>query len=309
MSNIIKKILDEIPDVLDFNFITAKNKSTKTFIMDNPSEKNIYFKIQAKEELLINPREGILAKKSKLEVKIEITPNEAEVLISNCKIILDEIASKIIKLSFISKFPHLKVNKTNIDFGNVLISKTKEMELILKNTEKVPAKFTIQRESRTYIKSQNTFALKSTSGEIPENCSFLLKIRYSPINPETLSYESFIIKVHGGNEIVFNCFGKCLSLNSSISSRQVNFESIELGKNTSKVIRVFNDSEVETFFQFYYSNEGIFSFVPKQGVIKPRSNERITVSYFPRENISYYDKAFCLFKNHLLVVSALFFIF
>ena len=90
---------------------------------------------------------------------------------------------------------------------------------------------------------------------------------------------AFKIKVNGGNEIIFNCYGKCLSLNTSISSRQVNFESIELGKTNSKVIRVFNDSDTDTLFQFYYSNEGIFSFEPKQGIIKSRSNERISVKF------------------------------
>ena len=174
---------------------------------------------------------------------------------------------------------------------------------IIKNSEKVPLKFFIHRETRTYIKSQNVFHIKTVSGDIPENCSYLLKIKYIPINPDIFSYESFIIKVQGGNEVLINCYGKCTSLNTGISSRQVNFESVELGKSTSKVIRVYNDSDVDTYFQFFYSNEGIFGFEPKQGIIKNRSNERISVFFTPRENISYYDKAFCLFKNHLLIVS------
>jgi hypothetical protein len=303
--NIVKQILDKIPDVIDFNFITAKNPATKSFLLDNPSSKDIYYKFHYKQGFQISPIEGILGKHGKQEVVIKVLPQEAEVLISNVKIILDETASKIIKISFISKYPHIKINRSNIDFGNVLIGKSKEMDLIIKNLEKVSANFTIERETNTYIKSQNCFHLKVNSGEIPENCSFLVKILYTPTNPDVFSYESFKIKVSGGNEIIFNCYGKCLSLNTSISSKQVNFESIELGKTNSKVIRVFNDSDTDTFFQFYYSNEGIFSFEPKQGVIKLRSNERISVKFSPRENMTYYDRAFCLFKNHLLVVSIL----
>lgn len=318
--SIVKSILDKIPDVIDFDFCTAMNPTSKSFFLDNSSNKDIYYKIQYQESkerqakdntyfnkilegFKISPLEGIIPKHSKQEIVIGIFPKEAQVLIANCKIILDEIASKIIKMSFISKYPHVKINRNNLDFGNVLIGKSKEMELIIKNPEKVPAKFTIVRETETHIKSQNCFHLKTMSGEIPKNCSYLIKIMYVPNNPDVLSYESFTVKVNGGNEILFNCFGKCLPLSTSISSKQVNFESIELGKSNSKVIRVFNDSDNETFFQFYYSNEGIFSFQPKQGLIKPHSNERISVSFNPRENITYYDKAFCLFKHHMLVVS------
>ena len=299
-----KQILDKVPDIIDFNFITAKNIAQKSFILENPTNKNIYFKIQHKEDNIfsVSPFEGILHKNQNVEIKISVIPQEAEVLVSNIKLNLDETATKIIKISFISKYPYLKISRNNLDFGNVLIGKSKEMELILKNTEKVPLKFVINRLSH----SNKVFHLKTSSGEIPENCSYLLKITYIPQHPDIFSYETFNIKVNGGNEIKFNCYGKCNLISSSISSRQVNFESVEQGRSAGKVIRVFNESEVETSFQFFYSNEGIFSFVPKQGIIKSRSNERISVYFNPRENMSYYDRAFCLFKNHIIVVSFLY---
>lgn len=301
--SIYEKILNGVPDHLDFNFVPAKNTAEKKITLDNSAgTKNIYFKIINHKGFCISPTEGILSKASKVDITITVFSHEAEVIIANVKIILDEASSKVLKLSLVSKYPQIKLNRYNLDFGNLLINKQKEMDLIIKNPEKVPANFEIHRLNPNIIDDQHTFILNHTSGTIPENCSFLLKIRYVPLHAEVFSYESFEIRIKGGPTEIFNCYGKCYGLTASISSKQVNFESIEYGQFTSKVLRVYNLSDTETSFQFFYGDNGVFSFEPKQGIIKPKSNERISVYFNPKEHLTYYDRTFCLFKNHLLFV-------
>lgn len=298
-----ESILKEIPDVLDFNFITAKNKAEQKIYLNNTNgNKDILYKIINNNEFNISSTEGIIYKSSIVELTVTVHPINAEVLIANAKLILDNTASKVIKMSLISKYPQIKLNRLNLDFGNVIINQVKELELIIKNQEKVPAKFEIFKISPEYISNQSSFYLKDYKGTIPPNCSFLLKIKYLPIYPEVFSYESFKVRIIGGSSQYFNCFGRCKGLSASISSKHINFESIELGNRTSKVFRIFNHSEIDSEFQFYFQNEGVFKFEPRQGKIKAKSNERISVLFYPKENISYYDRCFCLFKHHLLFV-------
>ena len=300
-----ENILNGIEEVLDFNFITAKNKAEKKIYLNNINgNKDILFVIVNNKDFQITPSEGILYKNSIVEVLITVFPNQAEVQIANLKIILDKTVSKVVKMSFISKYPQIKLNRTNLDFGNILINQVKELDLIIKNQEKVPAKFEVDRTSPEYIPHQNSFHLKDSKGEIPPNCSFLLKIKFIPMYPEVFSYESFQVRINGGTSEYFNCFGRCKGLSASLSSKHVNFDSVELGAKTSRVIRVYNHSEIDSEFQFYYQNDGVFKFEPRQGKINAKSNERITVSFNPKENISYYDRCFCLFRNHILFVSS-----
>lgn len=302
--NYCKQILDKIPEIIDFDHITVKNKISKSFKLVNTSSKNIYFKINHKEESFnIHPKEGILQRNSKIEVVISILPEKAEVLISNCKIILDENSSKIVKISYISKYPNLKISRNNFDFGNVLINKQKEMEIILRNTEKVDATFQIKKLNKDFYGNHQNFHLNNVIGFVPQNCSFLIKVKFVPSNPDTFFYESYVILVEGGREIVFNCYGRCTSLSCSISSKIVNFESIEVGLTATKIIRVFNHSEADTYFQFYNYNDGVYEFLPKQGSIKPNSNERVLINFKPRDIMSYSDRIFCIFKDHLIIVS------
>lgn len=130
-------IVAKITDTLDFGFVSVQNTFEKSVLIENPSNKNIHFKVKALEIFKVDVKEGTISKNSKYELKVKITPESAKVIISNMMIVLDDSHSKIIKLSAIGKYPNLKINKNALDFGHVLIGNSKEMELIIQNTEKV----------------------------------------------------------------------------------------------------------------------------------------------------------------------------
>jgi hypothetical protein len=106
-------------------------------LIENPSNRNIHFKVKALDIFNVNIREGTIGRNSKVELRLKLTPDSAKVLISNMMIVFDDSHSKIVKLSAIGKYPNLRINKNVLDFGHVLIGNSKEMELIIQNTEKV----------------------------------------------------------------------------------------------------------------------------------------------------------------------------
>ena len=125
MEEIYKYMLDQIPNSIDFNFITVKYETTKSFILDNISNSSILFSIENAEGFIFEPSNGVIPKQRKMEIKIKISPDYANVLVANAKITLDNKINKIIKMSSIGKYPYLHLSKYQLDFGNVQIGHSK----------------------------------------------------------------------------------------------------------------------------------------------------------------------------------------
>ena len=147
MDKVYSHIFSKIPETIDFDFISVKNETYKTITLENISEKSVLFTIENAEGFIFEPNQGIIPIKKRIDIKIKIKPNYANVLIANARIILDQKYSKIIRLSSIAKYPFISINKSNLDFGTIQIGHVKEQEIIITNNENVPAKFTIERTS------------------------------------------------------------------------------------------------------------------------------------------------------------------
>ena len=300
MDKIYSIILSSIPESIDFDFITIKNETVKHIYLDNISEKNILFNIENAQGFIFEPSNGIIPKKKKLDIKIKINPDLAKVLVSNARIVLEQKYQKIIKLSFISKYPFLHLNKSSLEFGMVQVGKTIEKELIISNLESVPAHFTIERKSIQPGKQPCTFFISNLTGDIPGKSNYLLKILYKPLFPSNNSHEIFCLTTKGGNKIIFSCKGTCVPLETRVGTKFVNFNTVPLGSQIKKLFRIYNDSDIPTEFQIYHDNSGAFSFDVTEGIIPGKSNIRINATFKPYETIIYYQRVFCLIRNHTL---------
>ena len=293
-------IFSKIPETIDFDFISVKNETFKTITLENISTKSILFQIENAEGFIFEPSQGIIPIKKKVDLKIKINPNYATVLIANARIILDQKYKKIIRLSSIAKYPFISISKTNLDFGTVQIGHMKEQELIITNNENVPAKFTIERTSTQPGNQPCMFYISNLSGEIPPNSNYLLKILFKPIFCLNNSYETFSLSIKGGNKLTFSCRGGCNPLHTWVGTKSVNFKSVPLGNQVKKLFRIFNDSDIPTEFQLYHDNSGAFFFDVNEGIIPAKSNVRVNVTFRPYETMAYYQRIFCLIRNHSL---------
>ncbi len=300
MISTYEKILSSIKDSYDFNFIPVKSTSSKTITLTNPSDSSILFNISNSAGYIFSPSGGIIPKNKSINITLSINPNNASVLVANAQITLDDKYKKIFKISSIAKFPYLTINKQHIDFGLVEFGKTTYNELIIINSENVSAKFEIQRTSDQPGKSPQIFFLSQLKGEIPPQSSFLLYIKYITFFSNVSSYETYNIKVIGGNTIHFSISGSCSPLRTYVNVKYINFKSIELGNSVTRLIRVHNDSDTKTDFQIFHNNDGAFIFDNTQGIIMPRSNQRVIITFKPYETILYYERIFILIRNHIL---------
>ncbi len=305
LEKIYDKILEKVPKEIDFGFIAVKNESIQIFTIENNNKFPIPFSIDSTDVFKFEPNYGNLHKMGKTEIKVKINPQSALVSVGNSQFVIGKDAhrrAKVIKVSSISKYPYLKIHKNILDYGNVVIGKNKELELIINNPEKVPAKFSVEKKKFINAKVVEQFFVSDLSGIVPPNSSYLLKVKFVTSYPNFFSYETFDIITKGGNVNRFNCIAHSLALNTNISEKFLNFYSVELNSSKTKMIRLFNESDEQTYFQFFYNNDHVFIFDLLQGVIPARSNVRVTITFNPKETISYYDRVFCLMKNHFLFV-------
>jgi len=309
---IYEKILKRIPDYIDFGFIAVTIEATQPLIIENLfASKPIYveFVNDKNNGFKIEPQSMVIHKNSKSEAKFRISVNQASVTIANVMLTIDSIHNKVIKICAISKFSYIRIQKNLFDFGNVLIGKKTQLDLIITNPEKVVAKFKIVKKSdETGHSNLKYFSLSETEGIIPPNSAYLVKITYNAKFVNLFTCDNFEISVLGGNKERFSCIGNCLALNTTVSTRIINFDSIEVNESSTKVIRLINDSELDTTYQIFYNNQSPFTITETQGIIPSRTNVRVHISFKPKETIIYYDRVFCLIKNHMLLVNLIFLI-
>ena len=297
-----KEILNSIPESIDFNFIPVKSISTKYITLtNNCDDVSIYFKIINAEGYTFIPNEGIILKNKPVKISISINPLSASVIVANAQICLDNKISKIFKLSCVSKYPYLTTNRNHFDLGIIEYGKSSYGEIILINNEPVNSKFSIVQTSEQPGKHPKIFKLSTIKGEVPPMNSYLVKINFTPFFPKSTSYETYELRTHGGNTVKFSLSGGCLPLKIYVNAKYINFNTVELGNSITKLIRIYNDSDLETDYQIFHTNGSSVFFIKEneiQGTIRPHTNLRVNVTFKPNETSLFYERVFVIARNH-----------
>ena len=63
-------------------------------------------------------------------------------------------------------------------------------------------------------------------------------------------------------------------------------------------MNVVNNSDLPTSFQFFTDKNNMFSFSMTEGTVKANASQRIIVTFSPQRTGNYYERIFCLVKNH-----------
>ena len=71
--------------------------------------------------------------------KIEFKANKAEVIVGTVIFEVEGEEQRVYKFSAIGKYPYLSVNSTELNFGDVLVTKNVAKEIMLKNNSEVDA--------------------------------------------------------------------------------------------------------------------------------------------------------------------------
>jgi cilia- and flagella-associated protein 65 len=201
------------------------------------------------------------------------------------------------KISAIGKFPFLKVSSKRFMFGELLYGKRAVKKMIIKNVSEVGTKFHVEKNQDDEF-DDKSFSLDVMSGFIPPKSSFLIHVRYKPMNWDLYSCSHFKLICEGGNTIDLDCSGQALSQSCRLSCSFVNFGEIKIGANTSRMISLHNDSDTHCVYEVICDNKNIFGIVDNVGIIKPKSYSRLYLTFKPQKTINYYQRIHVLVRNH-----------
>lgn len=84
----------------------------------------------------------------------------------------------------------------------------------------------------------------------------------------------------------------------SLSSKSIHFGEVQLESTTNRLLNICNNSDQPTSFQFFTDKSNIFSLSKTEGTIKPNSAARIIIEFSPQKTSNYYERIFCVVRNH-----------
>lgn len=104
-----------------------------------------------------------------------------------------------------------------------------------------------------------------------------------------------------GNQVAVTCKGQANKFNVFLQHNSLNFGQIKLDSSSSKVLTLINNSQLETEYEFYTDSNNIFTFSERKGTIQKNSYKKIIVQFRPQNTIAYYERVYCLVRNHNLL--------
>eukprot|EP00825_Cyclidium_porcatum_P019922 TRINITY_DN22798_c0_g1_i3.p1 TRINITY_DN22798_c0_g1~~TRINITY_DN22798_c0_g1_i3.p1 ORF type:complete len:218 (-),score=41.59 TRINITY_DN22798_c0_g1_i3:59-712(-) len=103
------------------------------------------------------------------------------------------------------------------------------------------------------------------------------------------------------NAEYMGCEGQAQGYSVHLSTNSINYGEIKIGNSTSRLLLIHNDSDLPVTFEFFNDQSNVFGLSKCRGKINPKQYERIIVNFVPKHTICYYERMFCIVRNHTLL--------
>ena len=107
-----------------------------------------------------------------------------------------------------------------------------------------------------------------------------------------------MVKVLGGNELKISTMGQANGIDVYLSNKSIHFGEVQQTGTTNRLLNIINESDQPTTFQFFSDKSNVYSFSKLEGTVAPHSQARIIVEFYPQMTCNYYERVFCVVRNH-----------
>jgi hypothetical protein len=211
----------------------------------------------------------------------------------------EEEKTRILKMSAMSKYPFITLNQEKIDFESLLVGRQESETITVKNSSLVKTSITVEKCADDGKCS--AFALNFHQGVLGPNEEQKITVTYTPTIAGNISCNYYKIVTDGGNECTFQARGEAQGFDVALSTNSVHFGEVAVDNSTNRLINVQNNNDLPCTFQFVTDKHNMFSFSQTEGVVKPHSFARIIVTFIPPKTGNFYERIFCMVRNHLVL--------
>lgn len=329
----ISKLEVTAPFGLDFGFCTTHQTTTQTFNLVNSGEVDSPFRWEPAEPFIISPMAGVIPVGRSQEITVKINPQGAHVFMVQAICVVGEGVHAIIpepklitRFSAVAKFAYLSLSEPKISFGEVLsgtLPDERPQEVLLRNASVVPAEFDVLRHDND---RDEVFDIQPRSGVVPARGEIVIKVKYSALASGNYSSDLYTFRTPGNSRTTLTCTG--LSMPPVIAFRKqlvttknhtdqtidmdalldgpsgaptnsINFGEVEVGKITTRVFYLKNNSARETVYSIMASENGVFQMDPRQGVVPAGMEVSVKLTFAPKFPINFYRRIWILLGEAL----------
>ncbi|CAM9254296.1 unnamed protein product, partial [Discosporangium mesarthrocarpum] len=311
-----------IPSGMDLGYCQADDTSSRVFYVKNTGEVPAPFAWEVPQPFSISPSTGVAAVGESIPITCSLKPADASVFVGVAVIKVGEGVNAIkpaplleMKVSAIGKYCHVAASEDKLDFGKVVVGCTGDSvrkEFSLTNHSVVPASFKIVRVDRD---RDSTFTLHPSKAVIPPEDEVVVSAVFDASAAGTFSAEQYEVVTIGGNKVRLTLQGWAVGPRVTLEKKEdpfaqgqgvsdsVNFRDVQVGHMTTRVVYLYNQSEVPARFCFAVEGESsIFKFSQTRGVIPSCGTDnpgevQITITFTPEAPSNYYRRIFCLIEN------------
>lgn len=244
------------------------------------------------------PSQGTLQPTGNVLLDFSFAPREAAPYNGTAICSISGIA-RAINLRGSAKFPYLTTDIQVVSFGDVLVGRSGEQTVLLRNLSPVKTAFKVNRVESD-CDAQFTFAI--INGRLNPYEELPVKIAFSATTSGVYSSDTYEISTPAGTTTTLRCSGNAVGPALGVSQSSVNFGSLQIGATAKRSFTLVNNSESPAYFQFCTPDpsdggaDPAFAVEPIRGLVPARASLPITVTLQPRGSMGFYRRLVCLVR-------------
>ena len=281
-------------------------------IVNNNLQKNFFVKNTGTAELVIdsitnnnntifsvNPSKFNVASGDSQEVKVTFTPTDTSVFNGRLSVFHNASGSPgIINLSgkgTSKAIAIINLSESKIDFGIVTINKKLQKLFLVKNKGTA----TLLVDSMSI--NNSAFSIDSVKFNVAPGDSQEVKVTFTP--KDSITYNAVLNIFHNasGSPAIINLTGKGTLQNIpiiSLSKETLNFGEVTINNSSIKTFNISNTGTADLLIDSIKSSNNIFIANIQNFIVKPDSNQDVTVTFSPKDSIVY-NSILSIYNNTL----------
>ncbi|KAL0051980.1 hypothetical protein WJX82_005745 [Trebouxia sp. C0006] len=287
----------DVPEALDFGLAPVKGEICCTLTIHNTGDGAVHCSWEINHPFSMSPDAASIEAGQSADFQCRFQPPEASVYTVLAACHADTGYTATVKVSGVGKYPFLALERSQLQFGDVLVGEQVEQAVQLLNQGLVPADFCMKPLLASNGVADDTIRVSPTRGTLAAGAAASLRVSYTPTTSGTFACEHFAVHTAGGRQVPFSVSGTAVAPSVQLSTGCVSFGSLPANDTSARAVYIQNKADLPVYFEFVTDQQGVFGFDRVRGSVGAMSSAHVTVTFQPKEASNYWRHVTCLVRD------------